>query len=134
MTAEMHLLRSLRLRSLRRSLLGAWLAVAYALAVLASGLAPSPASAHAVFDSALLCTGLTPPGPDVPEPAGETAHCKGCPVNPVLAGPPQTMQAAVVRASILAVADVPRGDGDAPPAVLGLPPSRAPPACIGQQL
>jgi hypothetical protein len=129
MTSEMP-----SLRGLRRSALGAWLAVVYALAVLASGLAPSPATALAPLDGAVLCSGLTPPGPDVPEPAGETAHCKGCPVNPVLAGPPQTMPVAVVRASVLAVADVLRGSIEVPPVVLGVPPSRAPPACIGQQL
>jgi hypothetical protein len=115
-------------------MLGAWLAVFYALAVLASGLAPSPASAHGLAEGALLCSGLAPPAQDVPEPVGEPAHCKGCPVNPVLAGPPQAVPAALARASALAVADILRGSVDAPVAVLGLPPSRAPPASVSQQL
>ncbi len=120
-------------------MLGAWLAVFYALAVLASGLAPSPVSARGITEFALLCSGLAPPAQDLPdqdlpEPASNPDHCKGCPVNPVLAGPPQAMPAALVRASAHAVADVPRGSADAPLAILGLPPSRAPPASGSQQL
>lgn len=129
MTAETPLL-----RGLRHSVLGAWLAVAYTLAVIASGLAPSPASAQSPLDGALLCSGLTPPGQDAPEPVSNPDHCKGCPVNPVLAGPPQAVPAALVRASVHTVADVLRGSVDAPPALLGLPPSRAPPASVRLQL
>jgi len=123
MTAETHLL-----RCLRRSMLGAWLAVAYALAVLASGLAHSPASAHGLLDGAVLCSGLMPPGQDMPEPASEPQHCKGCPVNPVLAGPAQALAIALARVSAAAVAGTVHASADAPTAKPGLPPSRAPPA------
>lgn len=122
------------LRSLRRSSLGAWLAVAHALAILASGLAPSPASAYAQIDRAVLCSGLPTPGPEAPEPLGEFTHCKGCPINPVLAGPGQAVPFTVARVSVDAVAETILAVADAPPAVLGLPPSRAPPAFIRQQL
>lgn len=123
MTAEMQLL-----PRLRRSILGAWLAVFYALAVLASGLAPSPVFAGSPLDGALLCSGLTPPGHDAPEPAGEPTHCKGCPVNPVLAAPAQAPGVAVERASLPAATVDRPSHAEAPPALLGLPPSRAPPA------
>ena len=129
MTPETH-----PLRSLRRSVLGAWLAVAYALAVLASGLAPSPASAHGLLDSAVLCSGLTPPGQDAPEPAGELTHCKGCPVNPVLAGSGQAASITLARASVAAVAGIVLAAVDAPAPKPGLPPSRAPPAARPRQL
>jgi hypothetical protein len=116
------------LAQLRRSTLGAWLAVAYALAVLAAGLAPSAALAHPGLDGALLCSGLSPPGPDAPEPAGELTHCKGCPVNPVVSGPAPTLHGMIVRLAVQAPAVqtiIP-----APPrmAAFGLPQSRAPPA------
>ncbi|CAN7399047.1 hypothetical protein LJR009_003395 [Bosea sp. LjRoot9] len=116
-----------QLARLRRSTLGAWLAVAYALAVLAAGLAPSAALAHPGLDGALLCSGLSAPGPDAPEPAGELTHCKGCPVNPVIAGPAPTAQGMIVRLAVQAPAAqtiIP-----APPrmAAFGLPQSRAPP-------
>ena len=129
MTVETH-----QLRSLRRSVLGAWLAVAYALAVLASGLAPSPASAHPALDGAMLCSGTTLPGQDAPAPAGEPQHCKGCPINPVLAGPGQAVPFTLARVSVDAVAETILTVADAPPTVLGLPPSRAPPASISNQL
>lgn len=122
MTSETHLL-----RCLRHSVLGVWLAVAYALAVLASGLAPSPASAHGVLDGAQLCSGLTPPGQDTPEPTGEPQHCKGCPVNPVLAGRSQDAAITFARASVAAVAGIVYASADAPAPKPGLPPSHAPP-------
>jgi len=116
------------LRSLRRSALGAWLAVAYALAVLASGLAPSPAFAHSPLDGAWLCSGLAPPTQGMPEPASEPAHCKGCPVNPVLAGPVDVAGIADVRTPLSAASEQRPGFAALPAAVPGLPPSRAPPA------
>ena len=122
MTAETPLLRRLRC-----SLLGAWLAVAYALAVLVSGLAPSSASAH-VLDGTVLCSGLTLPGPEAPEPAGEPSHCKGCLLNPVMACPAQTGQVGVARASAVTAARIVAAIVVAPSPILGLPPSRAPPA------
>ncbi|HEY5793836.1 MAG TPA: hypothetical protein VIU82_02395 [Bosea sp. (in: a-proteobacteria)] len=115
------------LGGLRRSALGAWLAVVYALAVLASGLAPSPASALTPLDGALLCSGLTPPGQDAPEPAGEPVHCKGCPLNPVLAGPGQPVGIAIFRTGVAdAIGHLP-GFAEVPAATPGLPQSRAPP-------
>ncbi|MDR6874249.1 hypothetical protein J2Y55_005282 [Bosea sp. BE125] len=116
------------LARLRCSALGAWLAVAYTLAVLAAGLAPSAALAHPGLDGALLCSGLSAPGPDAPEPAGELTHCKGCPVNPVIAGPAPTLHGMIVRLAVRAPAV--RTIIPAPPrmAAFGLPQSRAPPA------
>jgi hypothetical protein len=110
---------------LRRSLLGAWLAVAYALAVLAAGLAPVPA--HAALDDAKLCSGLSAPLPDAPAPAGEASHCKGCPVNPVLASPPAPEIAAITRQMRLVAlaAALPAGILATP--AWRLPPSHAPP-------
>ena len=116
------------LRGLRRSVLGAWLAVAYALAVLASGLAPSPASARGVADGTVLCSGQTLPGQDAPEPAGEPAHCKACPANPALAGTALVTQPVIVRLQLDATAERMRGTPARPAGVLGLPPSHAPPA------
>jgi hypothetical protein len=116
------------LRDLRRSLLGAWLAVAYALALIASALAPSPASAHRLIDGAVLCTGLTPPGQDVPDPADGSDHCKGCFGNPLLAGPGHARQTTPIRVSADAPAPVASASRYAPASILGLPPSRAPPA------
>lgn len=113
------------LPQLRRSLLGAWLAVAYALAVLAVGLAPAPA--HAALDGALLCSGLSAPLPEAPAPAGEASHCKGCPVNPVLAIPPAPRIVALARQArpVELVAAVPSGIVATP--AWRLPPSHAPP-------
>ncbi|MFA6964255.1 hypothetical protein [Bosea sp. (in: a-proteobacteria)] len=122
MTAETHLL-----RCLRRSVLGAWLAVVYALAVLASALAPSAASAYGLIEGAVLCSGLTPPGQDAPEPASEPQHCKGCPVNPALAGPGQAVPIALTRVPVADIAATIRAAADAPAPQPGLPPSHAPP-------
>lgn len=115
------------LGGLRRSALGAWLAAVYTLAVLASGLAPSAASAMAPVDGALLCSGLTSPGQDAPEPAGEPVHCKGCPLNPVLAGPRQAAGIAIFRAWLSAASAHFSGFAALPAATPGLPQSRAPP-------
>ncbi len=113
---------------LRRSLLGAWLAVAYGLAVLAAGLAPAPA--HAAIDGAPRCSGLSAPQPDAPTPAGKASHCKGCPVNPVLAAPPAPGIAALVRRTLPVALRAATSSGiDAPPA-WRLPPSHAPPVAL----
>lgn len=81
---------------LRRSLLGAWLAAAYALTVLAAALAPAPALANAGLAGATLCSGAAMPGQDDPSaPAAEGFHCKGCPLQPLLhpPGPPRAVRA-----------------------------------------
>lgn len=71
------------LEALRRSVLGAWLACAYALAVLASALSPVPAMATAMPGQ--LCSGqMAQPAPG--EPAdGDAPHCKPCLPLPGLA-------------------------------------------------
>lgn len=116
------------LAQLRRSVLGAWLAVAYALAVLAAGLAPGAAIAHPGLDGALLCSGLATPNPDLPQSGGEPAHCKGCPVNPALAAPDVPPQAGIVRIAAALAAALPDPEGISACAACALPPSRAPPA------
>ncbi|RYE29754.1 MAG: hypothetical protein EOP23_20740, partial [Hyphomicrobiales bacterium] len=74
---------------LRRAGLGAWLAAAYALSVIALALAPAPAlAAFSGHDGAVLCSGAPVPDGGQPAPLGDLVHCKGCPLNPVLAGPP----------------------------------------------
>jgi hypothetical protein len=114
---------------LRRSGLGAWLAAAYALAVLAAGLAPAPALATSFrMAGAVLCSGSPMPGPDVPAPAGEAAHCKGCPLNPVLAGPAAEQPAIPARATVPVAASRSLTEGLPRGVVTGLPGSRAPPA------
>lgn len=116
---------------LRRSVLGAWLAVAYALALLAAGLAPAPAVAHDALDGAVLCSGLTLPGEAAGEPAevpaGEFLHCKGCPLSPVFACPGRLATIGVARMALAVSAEVLRTEAAAPLPILGLPPSRAPP-------
>ena len=117
---------------LRRSVLGAWLAVAYALALLAGGLAPSPAAAHGVLDGAVLCSGLALPGDMAGEPASEPAgdflHCKGCPLGPVFTCPQRPAPIGLVRMAAAVSASVLPARAVAPLSVLGLPPSRAPPS------
>ncbi|HEV7257591.1 MAG TPA: hypothetical protein VGN82_07395 [Bosea sp. (in: a-proteobacteria)] len=116
---------------LRRSALGAWLAVAYALTMLASGLAPAPAAAHGFLDGAILCSGLPLPAQEastpVPEPAGEPTHCKGCPLNPVLASPVPLAPAGIAREPVALLAKRPPVERTAPSPSLRLPPARAPP-------
>ncbi len=125
--------RASMLESLRRSVLGAWLAAAYALAVLAVALAPMPGGqAIGAEFGAVLCSGAPLPGgsgQDGPAaPLGEFAHCKGCAHNPIFAVPPAA--AAVLAARVAGVAvpqpilreSLPQGG------VRGLPPPRAPPA------
>jgi hypothetical protein len=119
---------ALPLARLRRSALGAWLAVAYALAVLAAGLMPAPAEALPPgIDKIVLCSGATAPGDETPAPLGEFQHCKGCPANPAVAASPAAQATAHVRfATRLTLAPAPQmasphGFG------FGLPRSRAPP-------
>lgn len=127
MTAAMPLL-----GRLRRSALGAWLAVAYALTMLASGLAPTPATAHGLLDGAILCSGLPLPGQaasaPAPEPVDEPAHCKSCPLNPVLASPAPPAPVGIVRVSVALLTKLLPVERAAPSPILGLPPTRAPPA------
>lgn len=119
------------LAGLRRSVLGAWLAAVYALAVLAAALAPAPGFAAGIAGT-LLCSGDPAPGPDLPLPAGEMDHCKGCPLNPVLAGPSSEQPAIAARAA-QPVAPRPPGIAGLPHGtVTGLPGSRAPPALASQ--
>jgi len=74
------------LATLRRSMIGAWLACAYALAVVAAGLAPSPAAAWpAELGAAQFCSGDAAPGSETPS---EPAHCKGCLASWPVALPP----------------------------------------------
>jgi hypothetical protein len=113
---------------LRRSLLGAWLAVAYALAVLAAGLSPQQAFAHQGFDTGPLCSGAAAPGEDAPAPAGEPIHCKGCPLGPVADAPPAQQHAIPARIAAPATAAAATTHETAPSPRRGLPPSRAPPA------
>lgn len=110
-------------------MLGAWLAVGYALAVLAAVLAPAPGfAAGAGMAGTVLCSGNPAPGPDVPMPAGEAAHCKGCPLNPVLAGPAPEQPAIVARVAEPVAARRPVFEGLPRGIVTGLPGSRAPPS------
>lgn len=113
---------------MRRSMLGVWLAVVYALAVMAGGLAPHAAWAGSVLPGATLCSGLAAPGSDAPEAQSEQIHCKGCPVNPAMDAPPVAAHPLVaprMRAVALAV-PLQRGVILAP--ACDLPQSRAPPA------
>ena len=72
------------LARLRRSVLGAWLASAYALAVLAAMLAPAPAfAAHAALDGAVLCSGQPAPDQNAPASDGGQLHCLGCPARSI---------------------------------------------------
>lgn len=123
---------SLLLR-LRRSALGAWLATAYALAVLAAALTPMAAPfAWAAEPGLVLCSGTALPadpsggGSDLP--AGEPGHCKACPHHPVLAAPPTPMAGAVLRRLASMPAVTAPGETLPQGRVAGLPPSRAPPA------
>ncbi|TCR68301.1 hypothetical protein EV560_102128 [Bosea sp. BK604] len=117
------------LARLRHSVLGAWLASAYALAVLAAALAPSTAfAAHPALDGAVLCSGQPAPDQNLPASDAGQQHCQGCPTNPIVAAPPEALQPAgsrialLVAAPQLLAAGLPRG------VLLGLPQSRAPPA------
>lgn len=116
---------------LRRSVLGAWFATAYALSVLALALAPAPSLAAGLPAGILLCSGAPAPADDgagVPAaPLGELGHCKGCPHNPVLAAPPAPATVAAARNVGFVAPPSPRPEAAVPLVATGLPPSRAPP-------
>jgi hypothetical protein len=116
------------LATMRRSVLAAWLAVAYALAVLAAGLAPQAAMAHPVLDGAWLCSGLAAPAPDAPALPAEADHCKACPASPAMAAPPPLQQPALARRALPVALELPLQPGVRPATACGLPQSRAPPA------
>lgn len=119
------------LQRLRRSVLGAWLAMAYALSVLALALAPTPSVAFGVPGGVLLCSGV--PVPDdrssgaPATPLGDLAHCKGCPQNPVLGGPPVFQAFFVARPATHLALSGQRDEGQLSVVETGLPPPRAPP-------
>lgn len=116
------------LQRLRRSGLGAWLAVAYAWAALALAVAPAPAHAASGHDGAVLCSGAPVPHDGSPAPAGDLSHCKGCPLNPVLAGPPAGPPPAAARLALRLTPRALSADGLAHRFATGLAQSRAPPA------
>ncbi|MCO5090445.1 hypothetical protein [Bosea sp. (in: a-proteobacteria)] len=114
---------------LRRSGLGAWAATLYALGVLTLALAPAPALATlGGHDGAVLCSGAPVPGEDPPAPAGDVLHCKGCPLNPVLAGPPAEATPEPARLAVYLPSSRPPAAGLPHRFATGLAQSRAPPA------
>ncbi|CAH1660949.1 conserved hypothetical protein [Hyphomicrobiales bacterium] len=121
--------RATLLDGLRRSGLGVWLAVAYAWAVLALALVPAPAlAAFATKDGAVLCSGMPVPEDGTPAPAADLAHCKGCPLNPVLAGPPSGDLPLAGRSVVRLSLQQPIAEGLEHRFAIGLAHSRAPPA------
>lgn len=119
------------LARLRRSVLGAWLACAYALAVLAAALSPVPALAFGMEPGAVLCSGAPIPddgGNGAPSaPLGDLGHCKGCSHNPVLAAPP-VLAVGIAMRQAHDLAPLPFVSASLPQgSVRGLPRSRAPP-------
>jgi len=122
------LARATLLDRLRRSGLGVWLAVAYSWGVLALALAPVPAlAAFTARDGAVLCSGAPMPEDGAPAPASDLAHCKGCPLNPVLAAPPSGDQPSVGRSIVRLPLQRPIAEGLAHRFAIGLAQSRAPP-------
>lgn len=73
----------------RGSIAGAWLAMAYALAVLASALAV-PGRAETGPDGAqiVLCSGAMLAGDPADDAQGAAGHCQGCPAMPAVGLPP----------------------------------------------
>jgi len=121
--------RAALLDRLRRSGLGAWLAMAYALCVLALALAPAPTmAAFGGSDGVVLCSGEPVPDNGQPVPIGDLTHCKGCPLNPVLAGPPVEAVPAPGRLAARLVSPAPLAEGLPHRFAAGLAQSRAPPA------
>ncbi|WP_293802343.1 hypothetical protein [uncultured Bosea sp.] len=121
--------RAALLDCLRRSGLGAWLATAYALCVLALALAPAPALATlSGHDGFVLCSGAPVPDEGQPLPLGDLTHCKGCPLNPVLAGPPVEAAPAPGRLATRLAAPALLAEGLPHRFAAGLAQSRAPPA------
>ena len=113
---------------LRRSGLGIWLAVAYVWCVLALALAPVPAAAFSAQNGAILCSGAPVPEDGAPVPAADFTHCKGCPLNPVLAGPPSNDLPFAARAVASLASQRLIAEGVAHRFAIGLAHSRAPPA------
>lgn len=112
----------------RRSGLGAWLAVAYALCVLALALAPTPALATlSGHDGFVLCSGAPVPDEGQPAPLGDLTHCKGCPLNPVLAGPPVEIAPVPMRLATRLASPALLAEGLPHRFAAGLAQSRAPP-------
>lgn len=113
------------LATLRRSMIGAWLACAYALAVVAAGLAPSPAAAWpAELGAPQLCSGDAAPGSETPS---EPAHCKGCLASWPVALPPDVTAHVPLRLPVVLEA-APHASAPAHAAApFGLQPSRGPP-------
>ena len=102
--------------------------MAYALCVLALALAPAPAmAAFGGSDGVVLCSGAPVPDEGRPAPSGDLTHCKGCPLNPVLAGPPVETVPAPVRLAARLLAPVPLAEGLPHRFAAGLAQSRAPP-------
>lgn len=121
--------RAALLDSLRRSGLGAWLAMVYALCVMALALAPAPAMATlSGHDGVVLCSGAPVPDEGQPVPLGDLVHCKGCPLNPVLAGPPVEMAPVPLRLATRLASPAVLAEGLPHRFAAGLPQSRAPPA------
>ncbi len=103
--------------------------MAYALCVMALALAPAPAFATlSGHDGVVLCSGAPVPDEGRPIPLGDLTHCKGCPLNPVLAGPPVETAPVPGRLATRLASSVLLAEGLPHRFAAGLPRSRAPPA------
>lgn len=103
--------------------------MAYTLCVLALALAPAPALATlSGHDGVVLCSGAPVPDDGQPAPLGDLTHCKGCPLNPVLAGPPVEDAPVPARLAVRLFSPVPLAEGLQHRFATGLAQSRAPPA------
>ncbi len=101
----------------------------YALCVMALALAPAPAmAAFGGSDGVMLCSGAPVPDEGQPVPLGDLTHCKGCPLNPVLAGPPIGTASAPVRFATRLASPALLAEGLPHRFAAGLAQSRAPPA------
>ena len=102
--------------------------MAYALSVMALALAPAPAlAALSRHDGVVLCSGAPVPDEGQPAPLGDLTHCKGCPLNPVLAGPPAETPPAQGRLATRLAAPELWAEGLPHRFAAGLAQSRAPP-------
>ena len=102
--------------------------MAYALCVMALALAPAPAFATlSGHDGVVLCSGAPVPDEGQPIPLGDLVHCKGCPLNPVLAGPPVEAVPVPERLATRLAAPELWGEGLSHRFAAGLAQSRAPP-------